>query len=419
MNPLLRIFDPLNRTDDRAPEAYRFAPEMRSWAVLIGLGVALFGVTLVLGMSGSEEGHLFSQRFYFVYLISWIFCVTVSLGGMFFVMMQHITNADWSIVVRRISEMLMMNFPLLIVFGIPLVLGMHDLYHWTHESLYIEGGEDFDRVLAGKRGYLNIPFFLARMAIYFGSWTYMSYRLYSISIAQDVDPSPERAAAARRVSAWGLVVFAFTMAFAGFDLLMSLDPHWFSTMFGVYFFSGIFYVALAAIALMAFSLQRGGYLADVITAEHYHDLGKFMFGFAGFWAYIAFSQYMLIWYANLPEETIWFRHRLDGSWGPATTLLIFWHFVIPFIVLMFRAAKRSRLVLGTMTLWFLVAHFMDLYWLAMPVLDHHFAVEIIDVTMWLGMCFFFAGIVVLRTSRHATVPYNDPRFKMSLAFENA
>lgn len=392
---------------------------MRAWAAPLGIGAALLVVTIALGISGAEEGHLFSQRFYFAYLIGWIFCVTVSLGGLFFVMIQHLTTAQWSIVVRRIPEVLMMNFPLLIIFGIPVVLGMHDLYHWTHEELYVEGGQHYDEILAGKRGYLNTPFFLIRIAVYFGAWTYLSYRLYKLSLAQDVDPNHTRMAEERTISAWGLPVFAVTTSFAGIDLLMTLDPHWFSTMFGVYFFAGVFFVILASVALAAVLFQKGGYLSDTINVEHLHDLGKFMFGFTVFWAYIAFSQYMLIWYGNLPEETVWFRHRIEGSWNTVSWALILGHFVIPFFVLMLRATKRNKAMMLLMGLWFLVVHFIDLYWIAMPAYMHHFEPAVIDITAWLGLAFFFAGLIVFRARRHATVPYNDPKFAASLAFENA
>ncbi|HEY5564267.1 MAG TPA: hypothetical protein VIL33_01665 [Rhodothermia bacterium] len=418
MGFLIRFLDPLGRTDDKAPEAYRFTPESRSWAVPLGLGAALLVVTLVLATAGDGE-HLFSQRFYFSYLTAWVFCLTVSLGGLFFVLVQHLTRAHWSVAVRRIPELLMMNFPILAVLGIPVVLGMHDLYHWTHEELYVVGGAEYDPILAGKRGYLNTAFFIGRLVFYFAMWIYISSRLYRLSIEQDVDPNPRRNAQERQVSAWGLLVFALTAAFAGIDLVMTLDPHWFSTMFGVYFFSGSFFVALASVTLVALFLQRGGYLKNVITVEHYHDLGKFMFAFTVFWTYIAFSQYMLIWYGNLPEETVWFRHRMEGSWAMASWALLFGHFLIPFFLLMLRSAKRTRGMLYIMGFWFLMVHFLDLFWLAMPAQSHHFSVEMIDITAWLGMVFLFVGLIVLRAARHATVPYNDPNFKASLAFENA
>jgi hypothetical protein len=418
MSFIERILDPVAPTAEKAPEAYRFTPESRSWAVPVGLGVALLAVTLVLAMAGDGE-HLFSQRFYFAYLTAWVFCLTVSLGGLFFVLVQHLTKAHWSVAVRRLPELLMMNFPILAILGIPVVLGMHDLYHWTHEEIYVVGSPEYDPILAGKRGYLNTGFFIGRLVFYFLMWIYISFRLWKLSLQQDVDPKPNRGAEERKVSAWGMLVFALTAAFAGIDLLMTLDPHWFSTMFGVYFFSGSFFVVLASITLMALFLQRGGYLQNVITMEHYHDLGKFMFAFTAFWAYIAFSQYMLIWYGNLPEETVWFRHRLEGSWSIASMGLVFGHFLIPFVVLMFRQSKRMKGMLFIMGFWFLLVHFLDLFWLAMPAQSHHFHVELIDITAWLGMVLVFVGLVVLRAARHATVPYNDPNFKASLAFENA
>jgi hypothetical protein len=417
---ILRLIDPFRPTSDKAPEAFRFSPDSRAWAVPMGLGIALLAVTLTLGAVEAEEGYFLSKRFYFAYLVGWVFCVTISLGALFFVMVQHLTNSEWSIVVRRIPEILMMNFPILVIFGLPLIFGLHDLYHWTHEELYEVGGPAYDPILAGKRGYLNTGFFLTRIAAYFVIWTYMSYRLFKMSVSQDVDPRPQgRMVEERKISAWGLLVFALTTGFAGIDLLMTLDPHWFSTMFGVYFFAGTFFAILAAITMMALLIQGGGHLQGVISEEHYHDLGKFMFGFTVFWAYIAFSQYMLIWYGNIPEETVWFRHRVEGGWGYVSVALIFGHFIIPFVVLIFRAVKRNRAMLLAAATWFLVVHFVDLYWIAMPVFDHHFELALIDITAWLGLALLLASFVVVRTKRHAMVPYNDPKFRASLSFENA
>ena len=421
MNPLIRLFiDPLKRTDLEAHKEFQFTPGIRSWALPIGIGVALLAITLVLGMAGSDDGHLFSKRFYFAYLIGWTFCLTVTLGAMFFVMIQHITQAYWSVTVRRIPEILMMSFPLLLVFGIPLLFGLHDLYHWTHAELLDPASPEYDPIIAGKSAYLNTGFFVIRLVIYFAVWIFTAYRLYSISIRHDIEPDYANPARLRATSAWGLILFAITTAFAGFDLLMSLDPHWFSTMFGVYFFAGAFFVVLASITMSVLFYHQGGHLHGIITKEHYHDLGKFMFAFTVFWAYIAFSQYMLIWYANLPEETLWFRHRMEGSWGGVALVLLVGHFILPFAIMIIRSVKRMRIMLWIMTFWYLLMHFVDLYWIAMPVLDTHgFHPELIDLTAPLGFVFLFAGVAVYRAGRHSMVPYNDPNFARSVAFVNA
>lgn len=417
MNPLGYLLDPFKRTSDSAHEAFRFTPALTTWAVPLGIGAALFLLSFVL--APGSEGHFFSRRFFFSYLTGFAFCLTITLGAFFFVMVQHATKATWSIVVRRIAEIVMMSFPILAVLFIPILFGMHDLYHWTHTDLYEVGGDHYDAILAGKSAYLNSTFFIIRWVFYFAIWIFFSYKLYSLSLRQDLNPDVNYSPRLRKIAAWGLPFFVLTIAFSGIDLIMTLDPHWFSTMFGVYIFAGSFFAVNATICLIALIYQRSGYLSGIITKEHYHDLGKFMFAFTVFWAYIAFSQYMLIWYANLPEETIWFRHRMEGSWGTISLVLLLGHFIIPFLILVFRASKRLKPVLWVMVFWFLIMHFIDLYWLVMPVLDvHGFHPQLIDLTAWLGMAFMLFGLGIARAGRHSMVPHNDPRFKNSVAFEN-
>ncbi len=417
MNPLLRLFDPVRRSDEAAPPEFRLGAQSRTWQLLVGVGAVLLVLGVILGLGG-EDGHLFSSRFYFSYLIGYTFCLSIALGSWFFVMIHHITQAYWSATVRRIPEILMMSFPVLFVLGIPILLGMHDLYHWTHEDLYEVGGAHYDPILAGKQGYLNTPFFIARYVIYFAIWIYSSYKLFSNSIHQDLT-GEDRSKQLRFTSGWGLLAFALTTAFVGIDLLMTLDPHWFSTMFGVYYFAGSWFVTLAAITMAVLFIQRAGKLSHVITPEHYHDLGKYMFAFTVFWTYIAFSQYMLYWYGNLPEETLWFRHRLENGWETLATFLIFGHFLFPFLALMFRAVKRMKPVLWFFTVWFFLAHYVDLYWIAMPVHDHGFHPALIDLALWLGLVALLAGLAVWRFNRHALVAYGDRYYNRSIAFENA
>jgi hypothetical protein len=296
---------------------------------------------------------------------------------------------------------------------------MHDLYHWTHESVYDPASPEYDAILAGKEAYLNIPFYLIRIALYFLAWTTVSYKLYKLSIRQDVDPDPGIPAQQRRVSAWGLPLFAITVAFAGYDLLMSLDPHWFSTMFGVYFFGGSFLSGLCLVTLLTILLQkRGGMLTDTVTKEHYQDLGKLIFGFVVFWAYIAFSQYMLIWYANIPEETVWFRHRMEHGWEYNSAALLFLHFILPFLILLPRATKRMIPVMSIMMVWLLIMQWFDLHWLSMPVLHEHATFHWLDFTTWLGLLLVLISAFTWRLSRHPLVPQNDPLLPKSLHFEN-
>ncbi len=416
-SPLTWLADPFRPTGTDTDATYRFSGGSAWWLAPLAVGIVLLVVTAIGG--GADR-----PQFFFSYLIGWVFCLTIALGSLFFVLIQHLTKAAWSVVVRRIPEALMWTFPLLALLSFPVIYGMHDLYHWTHHELFDPSNPAYDRVIAGKEAYLNVPFFLLRLLFYFSVWTLVTYRLYSLSLRQDVTGDPTIPARQRKTSAWGLPLFAITTAFAGFDLLMSLDPHWFSTMFGVYFFAGCFVSALALITFTSLLVQKSGnMLSNVVTQEHYQDLGKLLFGFTVFWTYIAFSQYMLIWYGNLPEETVWFRHRLEHGWEYHSAALLAMHFIIPFVVLISRGAKRNPAVLGFMTVWMLVMHWFDLHWIAMPVLDiargGHAGFHWLDFTSWLGLFGVFFGLFMYRLSRHSLVPVNDPNLQKSLRFSNS
>ncbi len=405
---LTRLVDPFQPSREHAEAAYRFQSDARTWLVPALVGGGALGVSLV---GWALDAH----QFYISYLIGWVFCLSLALGAMFFVLIQHLTKARWSVVVRRLAESLGWSVPLLALLSIPIFFGIHDLYHWSHEDVALH-----DPIIAGKTAYLNVPFFMARLVIYLVVWTLIAYRLYSLSLREDLTGDPEIKFAQRKTSAWALPVMAVTVSFAAFDLLMSLDPHFFSTIFGVYFFAGAFWTVHALLAFIGITLQRGGrQLKGVITREHYQDLGKFMFGFTVFWTYIAFSQYMLIWYGNLPEETIWYRHRLEHGWGWHSAMLLILHFIVPFFVLLPRATKRSLPVLAVMAVWFFIMQWFDLHWLAMPALKpEHAGFHWLDFTCWIGLFGVFMGGYLYRLSRHSLVPQRDPYLGASLRFQN-
>lgn len=406
------LVDPVQSTREGVEHAYRFTGDRRTWAVPLGLGLALLAVSC-LGLFENEA------TFFFSYLTAWSFLLTTALGGLFFLLFNHLTRASWSVTVNRINEALVWAFPLLFLLGLPLVFGMHDLYHWTHEALYDPSSPQYDEVLAGKRGYLNTPFWAIRMVFYFVAWTILSYRLYRFSLQQDVDGDESIPAKLRSTSAWGLPLTGVTTAFASYDVLLSLDPHWYSTIFGVYFFAGGILSAVAVITLVALLLQRtGGMLEDVITKEHYHDLGKYLFGFTVFWAYIAYSQYMLYWYGGIPEETVFFQHRLQMGWGWHSAFLVLFHFVVPFLVLLPQATKRTYSIMGVMSVWLIGMHWFDMHWFVLPVLRESGGFHWLDFTLWLGLTGVFGGALMYRLSRHSLVPQNHPYLEESLHFEN-
>ncbi len=407
-SPILqRFLDPFASTGADAPDAFRYQGDWRIWGIPLLVGV----IGLTSGLSGwLTDPH----QFYFSYLVGWVFCLTIALGALFFVLIQHLTRARWSIVVQRMAEALLWTFPLLAVLSVPILFGMHDLYHWTHTEAVAA-----DPILAGKAPYLNTPFFLVRLAVYFLVWSLLAYHLYRNSLAQDCTGDAGIPARQRKVSAWGLAAGALTIAFASYDLLMSLDPHWFSTIFGVYVFSGAFMSIHALLALCAMMLQGGGNLRGIVTTEHYQDLGKLTFGFVVFWAYIAFSQYMLIWYGNIPEETLWYRHRLSHGWEVHSAVLLMGHFVVPFFLLLSRAIKRSKVLLGLICVWLLAMQWFDIHWLAVPVLHPDAAtIHFLDVANWLGLFGIVLGASMYRLVRHSLVPFRSPGLDDSLHFEN-
>ncbi|MFQ5631243.1 MAG: hypothetical protein ACE5I1_20925, partial [bacterium] len=276
-----------------------------------------------------------AKQFYHSYLTAFFFWVTIGLGGLFFTMLHHLTGATWSVVLRRFAESIMVALPVMVILFLPIIPGLHDLYHWTHEEAVAT-----DHILQQKAPYLNIPFFLIRVLVYFGVWFLMARTLRGYSLKQDADTQVDFNDKMRKFSAPGMLLFALTLTYAAFDWLMSLNPHWYSTIFGVYIFTGSLLDVLAFILLSALYLRGKGILQNVITIEHYHDLGKLLFAFKVFWAYISFSQYMLIWYGNIPEETEFFLQRWEGSWKIVSLIIVFCHFALPFLILATRAAKR-------------------------------------------------------------------------------
>lgn len=386
-------------------------PPGHSWnrIPVIGAVCALLGVVACAILGASDP-----KQFFFSWLVSFLFFLSLALGALFFVLIQYASQGGWGIAVRRIGETTFATLPVMAALFLPLLLGLNDLYPWS-----VPGAAEHDALLRWKAPFLNVPFFLIRAALYFGCWSLIALFYYRLSRGQDATGDPAVSARLRRLAGPGIIVLALTQTFASIDWIMSLTPHWYSTMFGVYFFSGAFVGFIALLSLVAVAMRRAGLLDTVISPEHLHDLGKFLFAFTAFWAYIAFSQFLLIWYANLPEETIWFRARLEGSWKTVSLLLMAGHFGVPFLYLMGRDVKRRGSTLALGGAWLLAMHFVDIYWQVMPTL-HPEGVRpsALDAAAFVavGGCFVAAASWLLR--RHALVPLGDPRLAESLAFEN-
>lgn len=343
-------------------------------------------------------------------LQNYFFFFGIAIGGLFIAAIQWLTGAMWSSTIRRVSESFTAYIPWLVPGFVALYFGLHSLYIWTHAD-HVAG----DPVLEHKAGYLNPTFFLIRNAIAICLWIFFAKKMVGNSLAQDKDSSYHWTEKNKFLAPIFLIVFALSFSMASFDLLMSLDPHWFSTMFGVYCFAGSFNSALALTTILVIWLVRRGDLKDVVNANHLHDLGKFLFAFTIFWAYIAFSQYMLIWYANLPEETMYFMTRLQAPWRNVSIFLLLGKFLVPFFALLPREAKRSECRLLFVAAWMLMAQWVDLSWLIQPETlkerGPHFAWEAGVGCLFLGVF----GIAVLRfLTKNPVAASGDPKYAESV-----
>jgi hypothetical protein len=296
----------------------------------------------------------------------------------------------------------------------PVLLGSHSLYAWNDPST-VAG----DALLRGKAAYLNPGFFGVRCVIYLAVWWLLARFYWRQSLEQDRTGDPSLTLSMERLSPIALLLYSVTVTFASFDWLMSLSPRWYSTIFGVYFYSGAVVGFFAAMILAAIALQGCGRLKTSVTVEHYHDLGKLLFAFVIFWGYIAFSQYLLIWYANLPEEAEWYVARQSGPWVWVSLGLLFGNLLIPFFGLLSRHVKRRKWSLAFWAAWLLVMHWIDLYWIIMPSISPQtLPLGPIDGCLFLGLGgVYLAGLLHL-AGQHALVPLADPRLGESLTFEN-
>jgi hypothetical protein len=350
------------------------------------------------------------QQVAFSYLFAFLVFLAMTLGSLFFVIIHHLVRAGWHVVLRRIPEAVSMNIGLMAILFIPIIFGMHHLYHWTHPDVVA-----VDTFLQGKAPYLNVKFFLVRAAVFFGAWIFIARFFYKRSVSQDTTPNSALTLAMQGFAAGAVLIYGVSQTFAVIDWAMSVTPHWYSTMFGVYFFAGSFLSAMALMSVTALILRRFGFLKDVIRTDHYHDIAKFVYGMNIFWAYVSFSQYFLIWYANIPEESTWFMEHFHGSWNSVGILLAVGHFGIPFIVFMSKHARRNLKVHGLVMCWFLIMQVVDMYWLILPNLwKAGVHISLSDITSFVGIGGLFVGMYWRRLSKTALYPVGDPRISDSL-----
>jgi len=372
------------------------------------LGVIGLIATLAIGMR-DPKATLFS------YLVAFVYWAGVALTALLLLMMFHTFHAKWMTILRRPIEVMAATIPVFALLFIPIALGMKHIYSWVEPAPGLSAEQM--HLLHHKAPYLNIPFFLIRTAIYLGLGTFLARRLLGWSTKQDSTGDIQLTARARVLSAGGLPFLSVAFAFAAFDWLMSVNPFWFSTMFGVYYFAGSFVTTLSFVALINAWAKGKDLYGTYVTAEHSHNIGKLMFAFTAFWGYIAFSQFMLIWIANLPEEIPFFTVRLKGAWAPIGVVLIVGHFFIPFFILLSRNLKRVPAKLVPVAIWIGLMNFVDLYWLVIPTLSPDamiFPIGLVTAFLGVGGIAVATGIWIARG--HFTVPVKDPYLTFSLRY---
>ena len=366
------------------------------------------------GLALSVVGAFVSQpQFSFSWLFAFAFYFTLLAGCFFWIIVHHVTDAEWSVVVRRQLENLAMLLPLMAVFFIPVVIFRHHLYEWMNVA------PGHDAVLDSKRAYLNWNFFVVRSLFYFVFFSSVAFLFRRFSVAQDRDGNPAYTLKMRKLAFIALPLFGASLTFGAYDWLLGIDYHWFSTMWGVYIFAGAAGSSMSLLVLVITALRKAGYLQETVTVEHYHIMGKWMLSFTVFWAYIGFSQYMLIWYANMPEETEYFIRRNTESWNALSLFLVIGRFFVPFAILLLRGPKKNPHRLCLISGWIVFMQLVDIYIVILPAL--HGAgvlVSIWDFMPLIGigatLAFFYLRIV----GKTSLFPVRDPRVLESLRTTN-
>ena len=360
--------------------------------VLAGVGFALSGV----------------DRFYQAYLVGYTFWLGVALGSMALLMVQHLSGGAWGVVIRRPLEAATSTIPAMAVLFVPIALGMHSLYQWTHE------GALNDPMIAAKAAYLNTPFFLARALFYFVVWTLMSQLLLKWSREQDRTGDPVYVKKLSVLSGGGLVVYALTVNFSITDWLMSVNPHWFSTMWGPLFMVGQGLAALAVAINVLVWLMNSAPMDRVLNANHFHDLGKLLFAFLMLWAYLTFSQFLIIYSANLAEEVPHYFVRSQGGYQYVTIALIFLHFIIPYSLLLSRDVKRGITRLRLIAAWLILMRIVDYYWQVVPEWHETLSVSVVDLAMPIALGGIFLTLYAMRLKSQPLLPLQDAGLEKAL-----
>ena len=370
-------------------------------------------IGLIAGAVGAM-GNL--DQFFRSWLIGFLFCMGLSMGSLGLLMLQYMSGGQWGLMGRRVFEASSRNLPLVALMFVPLLFGLPNLFLWARPEAVAA-----DHVLQVKQPYLNVPFFIGRAVLYFAVWMLISFLLNKWSAAQDrgeVAIDPADTVRFRYVSAPGLLIYVVLMTFASVDWIMSLDPHWFSTIFGFILVAGQGLASFALVIAVLAMVSPYEPMRRYLTATHFHDLGKLLLAFVMLWAYFSFSQFLIIWAGNLPEEIPFYLERMRNGWGVVSLVLAFGHFALPFVLLLSRDIKKRFGLLAAIATWILVMRYVDLLWLVEPMFEHHgFPIHWMDVAIPAGLAGVWFFLFARQLRSRALLPLNDPFFKEAFAHD--
>src|ERR1044072_5627298 len=346
--------------------------------------------------------------FFRAYLIGWSSWTGIAGGSLALLMLQHLTGGGWGLVIRRVLEAATRTLPFMAVLFIPIILGSHSLYEWTHpEQVKLHPAVEF------KAGYLNVPFYTGRAVIYFGVWITLAYFLNCWSLLQDRTAEARYAKKMRVLSGRGMVALIFAVTFASIDWYMSLEPEWFSTIYGFIFVAAWSLCALAFVIAVMAHLSAEEPMRRIVAPLHFHDLGKLLLALVMLWAYFAFSQFLIIWSGNLPEEITYYIRRLYGGWGALIITIGILHFATPFLFLLSRSVKRNPHNLVLVAVLVLVMRSVDLMWMLVPAFGHRLWI-LMDIAALLGFGGLWLAFFIWQLGKRSLIPINDPQFESTL-----
>jgi len=369
---------------------------------LVALASCAFGATMN------------AEQFYQSYLFGFLFWFGISVGCLALVMLHHLVSGGWGFVIQRLLESGTRTLPLMLLLFLPIFFGMKELYLWARPEVV-----QADKILQHKSVYLNVPFFWLRTFGYFALWLFFTYFLNRWSHRQDQNADPSLTERLEKISGPGLVVFVLTSTFAAIDWAMSLDPHWFSTIYGILFLIGQGLSTLAFAIIMVNMLAKHRPISEVISTRQFHDLGTLMFAFVMLWAYISFSQFLIIWSGNLPEEIPWYIHRMHGGYGVFAVALLVFHFAVPFVLLMMRRMKRKAEVLVKIAVFMIVMRLVDLFWLIAPNFHpEKFHIHWMDILAPIGIGGVWLAFFFWQLQNRALLPLHDPRLQEAFQHEH-